>query len=254
MPDSDAKSTTAKWVPPYVSFKTISGLVVRMETEGTPPRVDRSFLSGLSGGYQSQVLAALKAMDLIDAKGDVQPSLIELVDDGENRGALIGKLVRKLYPKPVELGTINATQGQLEEAFRDGYGVNGDTMRKAIAFYLAAAKYGDVPTSRNFRVPSVSSDGRRGAKKVRKPESPKGGEADSHGGEGGGHQTPPDSEWIEAFDAALIAWVRRIPVGNEFWPKAKKDHWFVTFRHIVDAILPDEPEGDDDDYDEEERG
>jgi len=232
-----------------VSFKTITKLLVRMETEGTPPRIDRSFLSGLSGGYQSQVIAALRSLDLIDSKGAVQPSLGELVDEGDKRGELVGRIVRRLYPGPVQLGTVNATQGQLEEAFR-AYGVAGDTMRKAVAFYLGAAKYGNVPLSRNFKVPAVTaSDGRRSPKRRRANA------ADNGVGNAPAPPPPPaspDSAWLTTFDPAVIAWVRRIPVGQTSWPKVKKDHWFLTFRNIVDAILPDEAEEVDEFDDEEE--
>ena len=137
----------------------------------------------------------------------------------------------------MRLGTINATQGQLEEAFRE-YGVSGDTLRKAIAFYLAAAKYAQVPLSKNFRVPSVAAaDGRRVAK--RKPGRPR--------KEDGQEPSDPFSDLVDEvevddeeepkpkLDPAIVAWVRRMPVGRP-WPKVKRDSWFQTFRAIVDDV------------------
>jgi hypothetical protein len=208
-------------------------IVVKMEADGTPPRIDRSYLSSFAGGYQTQIIAALRALDLIDAKGEVQASLVELIDDGDHRANHIAELIRRFYKEPVRLGTVYATQGQLEEAFRD-YGINGDTMRKAIGFYLAAAKYAQLPVSKNFRVPSVTaSDGRRAVK--RRP----------------GRQRNPEFEEIDdpfaeltdedeaanqlRLDPAVVTWVKRMPVGRP-WPTAKRDHWFETFRHIVDDV------------------
>jgi len=230
----NASPTEARWTPPYVSFKTLMTIVTKMEAEGTPPRIDRSYLERFAGGYQTQIIAALRSLDLIDAKGEVQPSLVELVDDGDHRADHVAKVVRRFYPEPVRLGTVNATQGQLEEAFRD-YGVTGDTLRKAIGFYMAAAKYGQVPVSKNFRVPAVTgADGRRPAK--RRPGRPQNQEVED--------AEDPFAELTSAgeedegqlrLDPAVVAWVRRMPVGRP-WPAAKRDHWFETFRHIVDDV------------------
>ena len=50
-----------------------------------------------------------------------------------------------------ELAAVNATTKQLEETFT---GIGGDTMRKAVGFYLGAAKYSGHPISKHFKVPS----------------------------------------------------------------------------------------------------
>src|SRR5688572_25220016 len=117
-----------KFTPPYISFRTLLNLVERLE-QGIPPRIDRSFLSGSEGG-KTQVLAALRSLGLIGPDGEVQPGLVELVNDRDGRAAWIKDLIEHLYPKPVQLGTMNATQRQLEEAFEE-FGIRGDTLRKA---------------------------------------------------------------------------------------------------------------------------
>jgi hypothetical protein len=236
----NANPTDTRWTPPYVSFKTLMTIVTKMESEGTPPRIDRSYLDKFAGGYQTQIIAALRSLDLIDAKGEVQPSLVQLVDDGDHRAENVARVVRQFYPEPVRLGTMNATQGQLEEAFRD-FGVSGDTLRKAIGFYIAAAKYGQVPLSKNFRVPPVTSaDGRRAIR--RKPGRPRSQDVED--------AENPFAELIAGedededqpkLDPAVVAWVKRMPVGRP-WPAAKKDHWFETFRHIVDDVWSSDEE------------
>jgi len=50
------------------------------------------------------------------------------------------------------LGT-NATQQQLEETFREEYEINGSTVRKAIGFYLAAARFAKIELSPHFTAP-----------------------------------------------------------------------------------------------------
>src|SRR5665213_533393 len=111
MTDVPEAPSAPKWIPPYIAFTTLTDLLVKMEKNGgAPPQIERSYLDSYSGGYQSQVLAALKALGLIDDKGLVQPTLTELVDNPDQRKSLIAKLLREYYPEIVRLGTINATQ------------------------------------------------------------------------------------------------------------------------------------------------
>jgi len=226
--DDQAK---AKWVPPYIAFPTLTGLIERMQGEGGPPsRMDRSYLDKFSGGYQSQVLAALKSLDLMGPSGEVQPTLTGLVDaaDADARKAMIAEMLRGHYAKPVSLGSTKATQGQLEEAFRE-YGITGDTLRKAIAFYLAAAKYGGIPVSTNFKVPSVApGDGR---KPNRKPRA-------GSGDEGNGHDTPPplDKSWQQQIEPVVLEWLKRIPIKGEAWSKEDRTVWNSVLTTMFDAI------------------
>ncbi len=145
--------------PPYISFRTVLNLVERMADEGIPPRIDRSYLSKLSGGYQGQVLAALRWLNLIDDEGRVQDSLVGLVQNPNERGERIGSIIRERYPEAVSLGEQNATQGQLDDELRKT-GIGGATLRKATSFYLHAAAFGGIPVSPYFKA-SAPQAGRR---------------------------------------------------------------------------------------------
>src|SRR4051812_12866232 len=114
--------------PPYFAFKTLTNTIVSMEEHGPPNRIDRSFLSGMSGAGQSQFIAGLKSLGLINDEGVPQPDLIELVSKPDERPAIIGRILRRRYPEAVKLGGTNATTGELVEVFK-GYGVQGDTAR-----------------------------------------------------------------------------------------------------------------------------
>src|SRR5271165_1597487 len=140
--------------PPYVSFTMLLNVTERMRTEGIPARVDRSYLGGASGTTKAQFLAAAKALGLLD--GDLKPTgvLQALVNTPDQRPGIVGELLRRFYPKVVGLGT-NATQQQLEETFREEYDISGSTVRKAISFYLAAARFAKVELSPHFTAPRV---------------------------------------------------------------------------------------------------
>ncbi len=161
MTDTQPEADTRRSLP-YIAWRTIPDLIERMVTEEPPGRIDKSYLDSYSGGYQTQVIAALNTLGLRDADtGAVTKLMLALVTAQESdRKALIADLVRSLYWPVLELGT-NATQAQMIEGFKE-MGVNpGDTMRKVIAFFLNATKYGGVPVSRHWRVPAVPSSGRK---------------------------------------------------------------------------------------------
>jgi hypothetical protein len=147
MPE-EARENRVSW--PYTSFRSILNLIQRLEdAKAIPPRIDRSFLGG-SEGQKTQVIAALKFMGLIEDNGEVTTLFQALVNDPKERPNTIGQMVQKLYPEATRLSGIHATTKQLEESFT---GLGGDTLRKAMTFYLHMAKFGQIPVSKHFKIP-----------------------------------------------------------------------------------------------------
>ena len=164
---TDATAATGSgFKAPYTPFKTLINFVGRLEEKGMPPKIDRSYLTWLSGLGQSQLLAALRAFGLIDDTGHVTDRLKALASSADNRPGLIADLLREYYPGAVALGKINATQAQLEDEFKKQYSLSGSTLRKAVAFYLNACEYAGVQKSPNWRTPRT----REGTPQTRKPE------------------------------------------------------------------------------------
>jgi hypothetical protein len=157
MSETTDSTTERVPAPPYISFRTLLNLVERMADEGIPRRIDRSYLSGLSGGYQTQVMAALRSLGLMADEGVVTDRLIDLVRRPADRKFLFGNILRERYPEAVRLGESNATQAELEEAFRPS-GIGGATLRKAVTFYLHAADFAGIPLSPFFKPPTASSE------------------------------------------------------------------------------------------------
>jgi Family of unknown function (DUF5343) len=142
--------------PAYVSFTMLDNAVERMRIEGVPARVDRGYLGSASGTTKAQFLAAAKALQLLD--NDLKPTatLHDLVDHKDRAPEIIRGLLTRFYGPVIALGT-NATQQQLDETFREEYGISGSTVRKAVTFYLAAAKFAGIPLSPHFSAPRVST-------------------------------------------------------------------------------------------------
>jgi Family of unknown function (DUF5343) len=228
--------------PPYFAFKTLTNMIVKMEEHGPPPRIDRTFLTGMSGAGQTQFIAGLKSLGLIDEDGVVQPNLVELVNKPDERPTLIGQLLRERYPEAIELGSGNATTGQLVEVF-NGYGVQGDTARKAIAFYLQAAKYaGDIPLSPHFKTPTVKAQGGGSKKRPKKAAPPA--ETPS---------TPVDNGIPSGLHPALAGLLATIPKQGQTWTQEEHDRFKAAFDPVLaiaapvsddETSDPDEEEGD----------
>lgn len=163
MTNGESKTESAgQWIPPYISFRTMLDLLQRMSDEEPPARIDKTYLHSYSGGYQTQVIAALNSLGLRKAEtGEVTDLLTDLVTGDETaRKKLIAGILDSHYG-PVRALDRNATQGQMLDAFKD-MGVNsGDTMRKVVAFFLTAAKYAEIPVSKHWKTPAVPRSAKR---------------------------------------------------------------------------------------------
>jgi hypothetical protein len=173
--ESNESNGDGGFTAPYVSWGSFKNLLDRMEGEGLPMRIDRSYLSSMAGSTQNHLLKALRELDLIDSGGHPTEALKSLVASPESRTERLGQIVRQYYAEAISLGD-NATQLMLEELFANNYNVSGSTRRKSIAFFLGAAKFGEIEVSKHFKTPKrVSSNGaveRKAKKQTADPLAP----------------------------------------------------------------------------------
>lgn len=209
--------------PPYVGFKTFTNFLDWLR-EGIPQQIDRSFWgSRLSGAYGSQVVAALRFFGLLDRDNRPQPPLEELVNaDAEGRAKLLAALLRKHYPEVFTLGLSNATAKQLRDEFSK-YPVDNSTVGKAVAFFLGAAKYANVPLSSFITKRAAPTQGARKTTKRRTPPEPDQ-KRDDH------------REQIDATLAGrplLAVVMKQLPEKNA-WTQADRDRWLELFKQALD--------------------
>jgi hypothetical protein len=139
-PDIGSKTTPAA----YVSFKTFLSAVEALG-QGVPKRIDRTMWRSQSGVVQSQIMMALRFFNLVDEDDKPMPALHRLVDaPSEKRPEQIGALLRYAYHDIIEHDLTKMTPKMLDEAM-ENYHVNGDTKRKAVTFFLQAARFADLP-------------------------------------------------------------------------------------------------------------
>jgi len=166
-----------KFTPPYgVSWDTFIRAIDKMQADGLPLRVDRSYLSSQSGNVQTYLMQALRSFGLIDEAGAPTETLKELVS-GEDRPALIGDMLRRDFEPVLSLGSTAATQGQLEELWTEKYSQTGETRRKAVRFFMSGCAYAGIALSKLWKAPRVSGSAPRKTRTVAKRVDGKSGEA-----------------------------------------------------------------------------
>lgn len=232
----------AQFVPPYISFAQLVNVLDRMKNEGVPARVDRSYLGSWSGAAQGQFLKAARSLELLDEHGRPTETLKRLVSEPDERPAIVASILRAKYPEALALGQ-DATQAQLDEVFRNYDGISGSTTRKAITFYLHAAKFAQMPTSPFFKAGRASSGGGRSGTASRrsaaraKPES-----------QNGSGQTPPPPPIVPTLHPAILTLTESLPEFEEAgvkpeFPSADRKVWFAYAKATFDLIYA-YPDGD----------
>jgi hypothetical protein len=156
--------------PPYMSFLTFWNFIDELSRKPLPPRIDRSLMGSKSGTDQANLAMALTSFGLTDSEANVQPVLRGLVAaDVETRKQMLSDLVNTNYAGPMRVSGQNGTQTDLAAAFRDDYPAiaSADTRRKAITFFLHAARTAGIEVSAHFP-PTRAGSGAPGTAKPKR--------------------------------------------------------------------------------------
>jgi len=166
-------AANARPIPPYSSFTTVLNLIERMATEGVPRRVDKTYLVGMAGGTQNQVLASLRSLGLTNDQNYAEPILSNLAKQPDLRQGLWAQILAERFPDLLNIATQNSTPGELNEALA-AYGLTGATQRKAASFLVAAASYAGFDVSPHLRParPAGATGPTRRSRPVRRRQPP----------------------------------------------------------------------------------
>lgn len=227
--------------PPYVAYKTFKNFIDSLKV-AMPGRIDRSVLHTMSGGTQSHMMHALRALDLITEHGIPKDSFRELVSaEGEDRKRHIQGALRIGYPFLFS-GSIDLATGsgkQLLEQF-NVVSLSGDTIRKSITFFLSAAKdsgiklspYFEKIQSRSGATPKRNTGGNgQSANPPSGEKAPQAGATDeSKGKPKVSKETttrePPADNWVELL-------LSKFPSFDPAWPDEVKSKWFDAFEKLM---------------------
>lgn len=159
-PDSTVKANAAAYLP----FRTFLSAIESLE-HGIPKKIDRTIWRNQSGVTQSQILMAFRFFELVDDSDQPTELLHELVEKKEERAATMTKLLNEAYTSIIDHDLTKMTPKMLDDAMEQ-YSVAGDTKRKAVTFFLRAAKFAGMPMH-----PLLSSQVRMsGPRKKRTPK------------------------------------------------------------------------------------
>ena len=220
----DVESKTVKKLcPPYLAFKTLKNFLETLRP-GIPSRIDRSLMGTYSGTVQGQLLNTLQFLGLISADGIPSDRLNSLVhSEGPEQQKNLSNILAERYPYLFEDGfdLQNATATHLLEQFAK-FEATGDTLRKALTFFLAAAKEAGIRISPHVR---QSSGPKRGSSRTRKPKTTP-------------QQTPaPVPGESEASKTHQLGWkqllLSKLPSFDPSWDDEAKKSWLDAYREVA---------------------
>jgi len=131
----------------YVSWATVEG-VLKQLSQALPHQIDRSVFPGLSWTVQNQLLAAMKFLGLTDDTGKPTAMLSTLVEGDEKaRREYFAEILKDRYAELFKLDLLKASPLQIQQAMTQFYGVSGDTLEKAMRFFVSATEYSGIAIS-----------------------------------------------------------------------------------------------------------
>jgi hypothetical protein len=216
-----------KHLPPYVSYRTFHNFVERLQ-QRMPSRIDRSYWGELlSGSTGTQLMAALRFLDLIDANGKPTERLKPLVSArGEARAQLLNEITFDAFAFVCKssLDLESATYSQLQEVFHNTFQLTDDVSRKCVKFFIAMAKDAGMNLSPFITRRTRSTHTAAGPKTVSK----KAGNRTNRNAivPQGGDEIPNSSSW----NSLLLS---KFPNFDPSWNDEVKMKWFAAFDELL---------------------
>ncbi len=195
--------------PPYLSLNTFLNFIEGLAKVGVPNKIDRNIktLSSFSSAAQAQLITTLKYFHLMSGHDGIPTEKFhKLVEASEEeKKTILREIIIASYPFLFSEGfdLKSATSKDLQLCFEKA-GAFGGTIRKSVAFFLAAAKYTGIelsPHIKKFKFSSIEQD----ESKVIKAEK------------------TISSEQV---------WLNKFPDFDPSWPDDVKKSWFESFREL----------------------
>jgi len=222
-----------KGTPPYISPTTFRHLLEQLGTN-PPDRIDRSYLNTMhSGGASTQIMSALRYLNLIDAYNKPTHHLKLLAaSSGEERVKRLRDIASSSYSFIVNNSSLDpqsATYLQLEELFSEHCRVDGDVRRKCIKFFTSLAGDAGIPLSphvlRRIRMA-------RGSKTTKSPAKKIGSRANKT------VEPVPVIAKVPEHTMLMDKLLDKFPTMDITWTDDMKQKWMDSFIQIVLKLFP----------------
>jgi hypothetical protein len=231
-----------KRLPPYISYRTFYNFIESLR-QRVPSRIDRSFWGDmLSGSTGTQLMAALRFLDLIDENGRPTKRLEPLVaSGGEQRLKALHDIATNSFNFVLngELDPQNATYSELEEIFNDKFQLTGQLSRKCLKFFIELSNNAGITLSpfitKKFRTGQFPTSSKLVTKK------PTGGtKLITKSTYGRIKRNSPvqngldNNSFHNSLDKILL---EKFPTFDPSWPDEVKVHWFSAFDELMRKVL-----------------
>ncbi len=137
--DSTVRVTPA----PYLPFLTFQSALASLE-HGIPKKLDRTIWPSQSGLVQGQILMAFRFLGLVDDNDKPTDLLRDMVAGKDNRPGFVTEMLNQAYTELIDHDLTKMSPKMVEDEM-ERYHVTGETKRKAVTFFLRAAKFAGMP-------------------------------------------------------------------------------------------------------------
>lgn len=155
--DLSVNETSNKKPPSSIAYKTVTNFLESFQDSSIPSHIDRSVLPvSMSGGNQAYLVSALKFLGLISDSGVTNEKFHNLVKgDKEERKEVWREILMSSYDFLFKDFDIErATTSLVSSKFKE-QGISGDSIRKAMTFFLFAAKEAELKVSPHIKPASA---------------------------------------------------------------------------------------------------
>jgi hypothetical protein len=231
-----------KRLPPYISYRTFHNFVEGLQ-QRMPARIDRSYWGDmLSGSTGTQLMAALRFLELIDENGLPTNRLKPLVTSrGDQRLGVLREIASNSFDFVLggELDPQNATYSQLEEIFSEKFQLTGQLNRKCLRFFIELSNDAGINLSpfitKRFRSSYSTSSPKPvtkksvgGTKAITKSINNRTKRNSSI------QQGTDDNSDISSWDKMLLT---KFPTFDPNWTDDVKLKWFTAFDELMKRVL-----------------
>ncbi|HLB27618.1 MAG TPA: DUF5343 domain-containing protein [Dehalococcoidales bacterium] len=220
-------------LPPYISYRTFDNFIGRLQQQ-VPSRIDRSYWGEtLSGSTGTQLMAALRFLNLVDTNGKPTNQLkLIAASKGEQRTEALKEITWDAYDFVLRssLDIQNATYSQLEEVFHDNFQLTADVGRKCIKFFISLASSAGTALSpfvtKRVRL-AHSGTGTSSTKSVPRKIVPRANRnaliPDAFEGDNGDHPAT-------SVHSLLLS---KFPAFDPGWSEELKSKWFTAYDELL---------------------
>ncbi len=228
-----AQDTAAKANPPYISFATFKTFISDLKDQGVPPHIDKHvWRHRFAGNVGPYLISTLRFLGLLTPNDDSTDELKAFADAyGTDRWRdQLGNAIRRGYAPVLALDLKTIAAGHLTDFFGQTYELESHTLRKAVTFFIHAAKDANLDLSPRIlkttrsvapRQRSVSANGSKPKKEKEKDT---------------GSETP-DRPPVPPVGSAVASWhqmlLDKFPAFDPAWPDDVKAKWFEGFQQLM---------------------